>query len=206
MAMRPARRTDTLSDADDWAPRVRAGDSAAFEAMFYAHYAGLRAFIVGYVKDPDVADDVVQDLFLRVWRQRVTFALHGTAKTYLYATARNCALGHLARRRVERAWAVELAYRDPPSAEPADAVARERETAVAIAHAIDALPSQCKMVFLLRRSHGLTTAEIAQVLNLAPKSVEQYLWRATSTLRQRLARFFPVALLLTHVASTVVSR
>ncbi len=171
------------------AARVRAGDVVAFKVLFDAHFNGLVGYVRSYVKDTAVAEEVVQDLFFRVWESRETFALRTSAASYLYSAARNQALLSVRRARRHDAWVHELAHRDPEFAESADAAARWNETAVAISRAIDALPPRCRAVFLMRRGHGLSAADIATALGMSPKSVEQQIWRALVTLRKHLSPF-----------------
>ena len=186
-----ADSTPEGSARDDGAltARVRAGDAAAFQVLFDAHFNGLAGYVRGYVKDMAVAEEVVQDLFFRVWESRGTFALRTSAASYLYSAARNQALLSVRRARREQLWAHELAHREPEFAESADAATRWNETAAAISRAIDALPPRCRAVFLMSRGHGLSTADVAMALGMSPKSVEQQIWRALVTLRKHLSPF-----------------
>jgi RNA polymerase sigma factor (sigma-70 family) len=72
----------------DFAP-IAAGDRAAFEALFRLHYRPLCAFATGYVKDADQAEDIVQDLFFRLWLDRAKVTISTSVKAYLYASVRN---------------------------------------------------------------------------------------------------------------------
>ena len=89
-------------DDQHGAERIRRGDYAGFEALYRAHYEGLFAFVLHYVKAPETAEELVQDLLLKLWQQRQRWDPGGNAKAYLYAAARNNALKHLRHRKVER--------------------------------------------------------------------------------------------------------
>jgi RNA polymerase sigma-70 factor (ECF subfamily) len=191
------------SDARESAARVRDGDEAAFEVLFRAHYAGIRAFVGRYV-DEGMVDEVVQEMFFRVWENRATFAVRGSPKAYLYTAARNGALLVVRRGRVERNWAMEVARADPPLGEPADHAVRRADAVAAIAQAIETLPPRCRVVFDMSRRDGLSPAEVAAALGVSKKSVEQHLWRALAMLRKRLAPLFPALVLITRVSVTLM--
>jgi DNA-directed RNA polymerase specialized sigma24 family protein len=72
----------------DFAP-IAAGDRAAFEALFRLHYRPLCGFAMGYLKDGDKAEDLVQDLFFRLWLDREKVNVTTSVKAYLYAAVRN---------------------------------------------------------------------------------------------------------------------
>ena len=68
---------------------IAAGDRSAFDTLFRAHYKPLCAFAVQYVKDRDVAEDLVQDLFFRLWQDREKVSITTSLKAYLFTAVRN---------------------------------------------------------------------------------------------------------------------
>jgi RNA polymerase sigma-70 factor (ECF subfamily) len=80
-----------------WLERIRAGDPGAFEALFREHYHGLCLFAARLVASDAVAEELVQDVLLRVWQQRERWTVTGSVAAYLYGAVRNQALGHLRR-------------------------------------------------------------------------------------------------------------
>src|SRR3954466_1313033 len=81
----------------EWIERIRAGDEAAFEALFRALAPGLCALVARYVHSRAVAEELVQDLFLDLWTRRSQLAVEQALTSYLYMAARNRALNHLKR-------------------------------------------------------------------------------------------------------------
>lgn len=169
--------------------RIRAGDAQAFEALFHAFHAGLCAFAYRYVKSREVAEEIVQEVFLFLWERRETLDVRDSIKNYLFTAVRNAAVSWLrhervvARRQVET---LELFSRPAPSP---DSMAISGELLAAVRRAIDRLPERCRLIFTLHREQGLTYGEIAQVLGLSPKTVEVQMGRALKALRKGLARF-----------------
>src|SRR5215207_2149794 len=93
----------------EWVERIRAGDEAAFEALFRALAPGLCTLVTRYVHSRDIAEEIVQDLFLDIWTRRAELAIDRSIAAYLFGAARNRALNHAKReRRV-----VDLALTEP---------------------------------------------------------------------------------------------
>jgi RNA polymerase sigma-70 factor (ECF subfamily) len=187
-----------VPDESRWVERIRAGDEAAFNAMFRAYAAPLATFARIYLGSADDAADAVQDVFVNVWRRAATWECRQTVRGYLYAAVRNAALGQLKRGRA-RARATDRLSReiagDLPGA-PAHVVspddghdAHEAQAAhearmAAFERALAALSDKHRQVFLLRWQHGLTYAEIAGVLEIPVKTVDSRMVRALQAMRR----------------------
>ncbi len=186
--------------------RIRAGDKAAFEALYAAYHTPLTLFVRGYLQSADAAEEVVQDVLCRVWELRATWDPAASVRSYLYGAARNRALNELRHCRIiERtARRVSADIGDPPAsanAEPtsppgmgsysssADEHLRTRELAAAIVRAVDTLPKRCRLAFTLRRWHHLTPVETAQVMGISIKGVELQFTKALKMLRTALADY-----------------
>lgn len=178
----PAQSADA-----DLVRRIRAGDERALGEVFRAHFSGMASFVQRFVRSPDVAEELVQDVFLKLWTKREQLAEIETLRTYLFRAARNTALNHLRRQKLERRWQEEQgADDDPPAAFAADEEATEQEVAAAVQEAINKLPPRCREVFMLSRDGGLTYAEIARTLEISVKTVETQMGRALKSLRVSL--------------------
>ena len=170
--------------------RIRAGDERALEMVFKAHYAGMASFVQRFVRSSDLAEELVQDVFLKLWSKREQLAEIETFRTYLFRAARNTALNYLRRAKLERRWQEEEgANDDPPTTFAADDETVEQELASAVKEAINRLPPRCREIFLLSRDGGLTYAEIARSLEISVKTVETQMGRALKSLRASLHHF-----------------
>jgi RNA polymerase sigma-70 factor, ECF subfamily len=161
----------------------------AFEDVYRTHYAGLEAVARTYVGDPSVAEDVVQDVFLAVWRRRGELELRGNIRTYLHSAVRNGALDRLKHADGVRRHSKSAAIALNPTAEPADSTLLQRELASAIEAAVQQLPERAREAFIMSRDGGLSYAEISDVLGVSVKAVEASISRALRALRHQLAPF-----------------
>ena len=170
--------------------RLRGGDDAAYEAIFRQWYAPLVAGTTALLRDRGPAEEVVQDVFLELWRRRDTLTLESSLRAYLFQATRNRALNYLRRQRVEARGEATIAAA-MPSPEAADSEAREGELNVAIQAAIAGLPDRCREVFELSRVHGLKYSEIATQLGISVKTVEAQMGKALRVMREKLAPWLP---------------
>lgn len=156
-------------------------------ALFREHYAGLVGFAVRYVRSLDVAEEVVQEVFLRVWAQAEAERQVDVSKAYLYGATRNHAITLLRHEAVVRRHAARVTRIAAPSAGPTPDVELEAAELTRVARrAIAALPERTRLVFLLSRERGLSYPEIAEVLGISVKAVEANVARALKALRTSL--------------------
>lgn len=169
--------------------RIRAGDQSAFEGLFHQYHAPLCGFAYRYVEAPDVAEEIVQEVFLFVWERRETWDIRESVKTYLFAAVRNAAVSYLRHEHVVRRHEADSLEFVSPEAAKADELVASNEIAVAVQKAVRQLPDRCQLVFTLHREQGLTYAEIGGVMGISQKTVEVQMGRALKGLRKALAGF-----------------
>ncbi len=189
-APRPPEATDPLETPErDWVARIRAGDGPAFEALFHAYHAPLCAFAYRLVGVRDLAEEIVQEVFLYVWERRETWDVRTSVKSYLFTAVRNAAMSYLRHERVVRQREAETVDLFVRPAAAADGRVRTAELVAAVQRAVGRLPERCRLIFTLHREQGLTYSEIAEVLEISPKTVEVQMGRALKALRKALAGF-----------------
>ncbi len=170
--------------------RLRLGDERALEAVFRAHYPAMVTVVRRIVFAPDVAEELVQDVFFKLWTKRENLAEIDALKTYLYRAARNTALNHLRRLKLEQAHEEREATKgEPATIESTDDSATASELTDAVQAAINRLPARCREIFLMSREGGLTYGEIATELGISIKTVETQMGRALKSLRLSLGQF-----------------
>jgi RNA polymerase sigma-70 factor (ECF subfamily) len=185
------QRVDRETDHVD---RIIAGDETAFTALFREYHPALCSFVYARVRSAAVAEELVMDVFLWLWRNHTRLKLTGTLRSYLFAACEHAAADHLRRRRVEANLVADIDAKvrplpglAAPRGTPADDAERA-ELASAITRAVDTLPDRCRAVFLLWQQH-LAYSEIAQALDISVKTVESQLARAVKPLREKLGAF-----------------
>ena len=186
----PPVATDRADDAtDELVPRIRQGDSGAFEALYLALYAPLCAFVATIIGHAAQSEDIVQDLLCWIWERRATWRpTHGGARRYLFCAARNRALNHLKHQRVEARATGEA----PPVALDGPTPESDAEAAdfdAALSRALANLAPRCRHACVLRWRYGLTYPEIAEAMSISQKGVEALLTRGLKSLRSALIAF-----------------
>ena len=177
-------------ESNELLERLRQGDESAFDIIFRAWYPALVRSAESIVRSRAIAEEVVQDVMLELWRRRESLARDSSPQAYLFQSTRNRALNHARHERVERRGdpeAIDLA--SVGATAPSQLV--EEEIEVALRNAVAELPARCREVFELSRTHGLKYAEIAKVLGISVKTVEAQMGKALRTLRERLASWLP---------------
>ena len=170
--------------------RLRAGDAGAFDTIFRTWYAPLVRLAEGMLRERAVAEEIVQDVMLELWRRRDALQDGGTAQAYLFQSTRNRALNQVRHRRVRERGEPFLMV-DESRAASAEGELVEAEIEVALREAMDALPPRCREVFELSRVRGLRYAEIAETLGISVKAVEAQMGKALKVMRERLSRWLP---------------
>lgn len=168
---------------------IAAGDRKAFEALFRLHYRALCAFAVQYVKDIDRAEDLVQDLFFRLWLDRGKLTITSSLKAYLFASVRNRCLNAVKSQGRVRA----LDEKDDGVLEEDERSEDEHTERIARVHAaVEALPEERRKVFKLCRFEGMKYQEVAERMGISVKTVENQMGKALKTLREELADLVPL--------------
>jgi RNA polymerase sigma-70 factor (ECF subfamily) len=168
--------------------RIRSGDGEAFEAVFHAYAARLCRTAYRYVKSWDVAEDLVQEVFLKIWRGRAAWRVTAGVESYLLLAVRNQALNWLKHDRVTERWRQRAVLASAGSGEErehpdaCDAVARA-EDAAAIERALAALPARQRAVCELRWQQHLSYGEIAARLGISERTVENQIGKAIRRIR-----------------------
>lgn len=170
--------------------QIQKGDHEAFEKLFRSYYEELCAFVDSRIGDLRGSDDIVQNVFLSLWRRRKDLAIRSTVRAYLFGAARNESISHRERRKRQtednevrrKHWERVRSWSNP---NPVDEIERD-ELRHVIRESIAALPERRREVYILSRQHGLTYKEIARVMDISPKTVDNQMVEALRFLRKRI--------------------
>ena len=174
-----------------WARRIRASDPVAFEAFFRALHAPLVHYAEGFVSDGAAAADMVQDAFVRIWDGRSRLDPQQSLKAFAYRTVRNLCLNRVRDVKTRRGL-LEERY-EPPVRRP---VSPDQEVDAGRLEAlltqwIDDLPDRQREALRLSRFQGLSHEEVAEAMEVSPRTVNNHLVKALRTIRERVTAYEP---------------
>ncbi|WKN41491.1 RNA polymerase sigma-70 factor [Tunicatimonas pelagia] len=161
---------------------------SSVEKYFRVYYGPLCQTVYKMVRSSAVAEDIVQDVFLKVWNNRTQLDEQKSVKAYLYRAAINTTLNYLEKTKPQTTLGDE--YENQVGINTIDESVAYQETEQRIRAAIDTLPPKCKVVFTLSRFEEQSYAEIAQTLSISVKSVEKHMGKALKILREQLKDYF----------------
>lgn len=164
------------------------------EILFRTYYPSLCKSLYRILKDVSLAEDIVQEVFLKVWDKRDTLALHGASHAYLYRSCYNTALNFLKKQKPQ--YELSSVPIDICSDDGAEKALLFLETEAKILAAIETLPPKTKSIFSLSRFEELSYKEIAERLEISLKSVEKHMGIALQRLREQLKDYLPGLLLI----------
>lgn len=166
---------------------LRRGDESVLAELLQEYWAPVVRFVRTILGDTDIAEDVAQETFVRLWTARERWRGEGALAPLLYRIARNAALDERKGRR--RIGPIDA---EPhvaiPTYEHPDAALETRDLERAIRRAVDALPPKRREIFLLARATDLTYAQIAEALGVSPQTVANQMSRALKDLREALPK------------------
>jgi RNA polymerase sigma-70 factor (ECF subfamily) len=180
---------------EQWMYNISLNDRTAFREMFEYYYAALCVYARHFVKQADVSEDIVQEVFCAVWKNRHGMDYRIPAKNYLTAAVRNHCLNCL--RNSRHAMFEELSRSENlPYTENSDSVWMLDELEQLLADALAKLPPEYRMAFELSRMEEQPVSEIARVMGVSVRTVERYRNRAVEILKTELKDYLPLVILI----------
>lgn len=172
-----------LHNEEQLVTEMQNGSEEAF-AMLYRHYSPQLYYnILGMIKDPLLAEEIIQELFTRIWNKKSNIGLKENFSGYIYRTGQHLVHDFFRRLQRER----ELLERFRVFAEAnyvhIEEALNHRDAAAILQKALDELPPQQRKVYDLVKIHGHTYREAAGILNISPLTVKEYIVAANKSIR-----------------------
>ena len=165
---------------------VKAGDRAMWAEVIKKYYTALLNFSMGFTKEKESAEELVQDVFVNVWSKRDYLNIDISLRAYLYRATRNHSLNYVKRRQFEFDYQKGLANSITPYKNEVEDTYRFNEIEQALNDAIEALPTKRREIFKLSRYEDLTYKEIAEALEIPVRTVHYQIGLALKDLRDKL--------------------
>lgn len=166
-----------------WAEEIRESDRRAFDALFRFLYPQLVQFAASYTKEKSSAGDIVQDAFVALWQNREAIDPGQSLKAYLYRIVRNRSLNYLRDRSTEISKPEIIVEDELETEKQVDSSKKADELSEKISEWIEQLPERQQEAFELSRFDGLSHHEIAAVMDVSPKTVNNHIVAALKQLR-----------------------
>lgn len=151
-------------------------DAQAYRQLFFFFNNPLVKFASGFVGSAEQAEEIVSDVFLKIWEKRASLNKIENLRVYLYISTKNTALNYIAKKRKVETVSLDEVTIDLPSTtlNPEQLMVTD-EIVKRIDAAIKSLPPRCKLVFKLVREDGLPYKEVADILNISIKTIDNQL-------------------------------
>lgn len=167
---------------------LQQGSHEAFEAVFLAYYPKVKAFIYGYIKSAQDAEELAEELFVNLWINHSAIDTSKSFDSFLHTIARNSAINFLKHKYVHDTYLNTAPGAACSSTSEEDFIARE--LGLLIDDAVEKMPPQRKKIYQLSRHEGLSNEEIAARLNTTKRNVESQLSLALKEIRKVISCFF----------------
>lgn len=172
------------------------GDVNAFESLYLKYGRKLYVFVLEYLNSKDDAEEIVQEVFIKIWDRRSQLKEHESIKGYLFTIAYNAIKKFFQKKRREEQQNQLFAHNVLNDLDNAPSDLEYSKLIQQIDTIVSTLPERRKEIFTLSKKEGLTNSEIAAYLNISEKTVKNQLTLAYQTIRVQLKNSLPVLLLI----------
>lgn len=168
---------------------IAGDDEQAFVTLYQRYWKKMLIKAYSLLNSHELAEEVVQDAFINIWKRRHTLVLKNSFATYISAVVKYEVMSKIAQR------PNQPLYLDDLSMAPAQDISTQQwldfdDLYTKMQHTIYNLPDKCQLVFRLSREEGLTARQISETLQISPKTVEAHISKALKVLRVSLSSFF----------------
>ncbi|RZJ20495.1 MAG: sigma-70 family RNA polymerase sigma factor [Acinetobacter sp.] len=154
---------------------IAKGELKAFSQFFYAHHQQIGQYVFSITKSHEISEEIVQDVFLKLWEQRENLPAIMNIKAYLFTITKNQTLNAIRKfaneQKKKRQWEQEVVLKEESESGAKEELTHQIEEV--FEHAVSCLPPQQQKVFLLRQQ-GLKNAQIALKMDISPNSAKKY--------------------------------
>lgn len=162
-------------------------DAQAYKQLFFIFYNPLVKFATGFLESRESAEEVVSDVFIKIWDKRANLQNVENLRVYLYVSTKNTALNYVAKQRNLDTVRIEDINIDLPSTTlNPEQLMITAEMVRRIDNAINSLPPRCKLVFKLVKEDGLPYKEVAHILDISVKTIDNQLAIALKKIAQAI--------------------
>ncbi|PWL30792.1 RNA polymerase sigma-70 factor [uncultured Roseivirga sp.] len=175
--------------------RLSRGDETAFQETFELYFKVLVLFATKFSLDKEAAEDLVQDVFVKLYEQRDRLQFHSSLKAFLYQSVRNRCIDLIRSTKTREKHHVEIKADTDVEGLNSEELMLQSELEEKIYQSIKQLPEQCQLIFKMNRFEGKKNQEIANELNISKRTVETQISKALKRLREDIYPYLKAVLL-----------
>jgi RNA polymerase sigma-70 factor (family 1) len=194
MPNKPFIKTAPLYTDSQLLLQWKEGNELAFEALYKKHVREVLSMALKKVADKDLAEDLVHDAFISLYKQKETLSVEVSIPAYLYVTLKNKIYNHYRKNVTHQLYAAYIQYAATELENTTQNTIETQELERLLNNEIERLPQQCKLVFKLSRKNYLSNKEIALQLNISENTVEQHMRRALRQLKGSFVEYLHLIL------------
>ena len=169
--------------------KIKEGDAATFEKIFRLYYAALCMYAFSMTGRYDIAEEIIQDVFYNIWKDREHLQVYRSLKNYLYGAVRNHALRYLEQERVQQHYSEMMLNDSPPTDCSPQELLEYKELESLVANLLKKLPERRRQIFLMHRMERKKYKEIADFFAVSVKTVEAEMTKTYQALRQAIEKY-----------------
>ncbi|WP_439584981.1 RNA polymerase sigma factor [Dyadobacter bucti] len=177
-----------LTDERELMLLASGADQSAFTMLFNAYKHKLYGYVLRLTESEMLAEDIVQEVFMKLWADHPSLALIDNFGSYLFRMSKNHALNHFKRMAHETAIIAEMFRENDESGNNAHEMLAAKEVEQVLKTVVNGLPPQQKTIYYLSREEGKTHDEIANLLKISPNTVKNHMVQAMAAIRFQMRR------------------
>jgi len=163
---------------------LAADDAVAFTEIYERYHGAMYAYLVDFVKIPQLAEDLVHEVFMTIWTRRKQLAIKSSFRSYLYRICRNKALDALKKIASDRVLIREVVRQiENSSSGTSDSISKARHYERLLETAVSAMPPQQRRVFFLVREQGKTYEQAAKALGISRNTIKEHMVKSLRFIR-----------------------
>lgn len=165
--------------------KLKSGDEHAFKVLFGKYYSPMCLFARQFLNNHEMAEETVQDIFVKIWEKRAVLSIETSVKHYFFRSVRNQCLNRIQHEKIKLRYAQKVVEESQHDIDPEQYFV-EVDLLRRIEKSIDLLPPKRREIFRLSREQGMKYKEIADTLQISVKTVEAQMGLALKFLREEL--------------------
>jgi len=178
---------------------IKADNMFAFDILYKKYCKRIFKFAFSILKSPEESENLVQDVFLNLWENRLNVEKNSSIKSYVFTITYNSAVSIIRKKVRESEFVEYLKSLQEVGEESVDVALEYKELTDKLERILNELPQRQKEVYLMHRVEGLKYIQIAEILKISVNTIENHMSRALKTIRQKLGNYSLIAILFWYL-------